>query len=201
MRDLLLSIEGSLVILARVRPPRRLGCVGDGSTAGSPAVCLRSGSALSSVIRSSLSVKQQRRGFADAAKSFLNSIWDMRLENPGNAEERDGSAYGQQANKVENEIELCPCINAAVGLGLVVVLLGIANEVTISGNNSCGGEENELSRKTQNPDCEVNDIGTLAPVEQRKQDIEVEESRSHEMDLIKNKVSGFWGRRGVKARS
>lgn len=107
MRDLLLSIEGSLFIFARVRPSRRLGRVGDGSTTGSSAVSLRSG-ALSGVIRSSLSVKQQRRGFTDATKSFLNSIWDVRLENPGNAEEGDRSAYGQQANKVENEIELCP---------------------------------------------------------------------------------------------
>jgi hypothetical protein len=57
--------------------------------------------------------------------------------------------------------------------------------VAIGGCNCGRGEEDDFADKGKNPDNEVDDIGPFAPIEERDEDIEVEEECANNVNLGK----------------
>lgn len=88
----------------------------------------------------------------------------------------------QQTDEIENKVNLGPRINAVLVLG-GVFLLDSTQKVAICGNNRGGNEEDKFTNKAENPDGQMNNIGTLAPVKQREEYIKVEEGRTQDVNL------------------
>lgn len=88
----------------------------------------------------------------------------------------------EQTDEVENEVNLGPRINAVLVLG-GVFLLDSTQKVAVCGNNGGGNEKDEFTNEAENPDGQMNNIRTLAPIKQREENIKVKEGRTQDVNL------------------
>lgn len=94
------------------------------------------------------------------------------LAQPSRTIKRNRSQQVKDPDQVEHQVDPRPRIDAAaVAAVTVIVVEETCCEVTIGRSNPCATRHDELPNESHEPDDDMDNIGALAPIEERDEEV------------------------------